>query len=179
MIWIALSVGASAVWGIVLSVSDRGGWQVWPPERGNWLTAIWAWALTTAIYVGLINGAGESWNSLDWPGWLRWGVGGAALTLASLWVQGRGITDLGLKGTSGWDVGLVTKGAYARRRHPQYAGQILSLVGLGILFGTPPGLVAALCGAAALVYASVVEDRALARRFGDRHADYRAAMPFF
>lgn len=178
LVWLAVSLSASAAWGVILFVSDRGVAQIWPPARGNWPTAIWAWGLTTAIYVGLINAAAADWNSLGWPAWLRWGAGGAGLTALSFWVQGRGIVDLGLAGTSGWDVGLVTRGAYARRRHPQYAGQIVSLVGLGLLGGSPAGLASAAAGCAALAYASVVEDRHLARRHGAGHARYRAESRF-
>ncbi len=171
--WLVLSLGASFAWLVILTVSDRGLARIWPPRKGNLATAIWAWALTTAIYVGLINAATADWNSLGWNPWVRWGFGGVVLTLASLWVQGRGITDLGLAGTSGWDVGLVTTGGYARRRHPQYAGQIVSLVGLAILGGSPAGIFAAAIGCATLLYAAIVEDRDLARRFGARHAAYR------
>ncbi len=171
--WLLLSLGASFAWLVVLAVSDRGLVRIWPPRSGNLPTAIWAWALTTAIYVGLINAAAADWNSLGWAGWVRWGLGGVALTLASLWIQGRGITDLGLAGTSGWDVGLVTTGAYAKRRHPQYAGQIVSLAGLAILGGSPAGFVAAAIGSATLLFAAIVEDRYLSRRFGVRHAAYR------
>ena len=175
--WIWTSLAASAAWGVILIVSDRGWARIWP--RGGWLTASWAWGLTTLIYVGLIRGASADWNALGWNVWLRWGIGGAGLTLASFWVQGRGIWDLGLKGTSGWDVGLVETGAYATRRHPQYAGQVLSLVGLGILGGSAGGLLAAAAGCAALVHASVVEDRWLARRYPDAHRAYRSRVGFF
>ena len=177
--WLALSLGASALWGAILWISDRDIRQIWPPERGSWPVAVWAWALTTAIYVGLIQAGGEAWNTLGWPGWFRWGVGGAALTLLSFWVQGRGIWDLGLGGTSGWNVGLVETGAYARSRHPQYAGQIVSLIGLGLLFACWQSLLAAAAGVAALFYASVVEDRRLAHRHGAVHAAYRARVRFF
>lgn len=177
--WLLLSLAASAAWGAILALSDRRVARIWPPEKGGWLSAAWAWVLTTAIYVGLINASSADWNGLDWPAWLRWGIGGAGLTLLSFWVQGRGIVDLGLAGTSGWRVGLVTTGAYARRRHPQYAGQIVSLVGLGILGGAWSGLVAAAAGSAALLYASIVEDRDLARRHGASHAAYRDRVRMF
>ena len=177
--WLLISLGASSIWAVILFVSDRGITRIWPPRSGGWVSAIWAWGLTTAIYVGLINAGSESWNVLDWPAWFRWGIGGVALTALSFWVQGRGIWDLGLAGTSGWDVGLIESGSYARRRHPQYAGQIVSLVGLGLLFAAPSSLIAAAAGCAALGYASWVEDRALARRHGAAHAAFRERVSFF
>lgn len=169
--WLWVSLGASAAWLAILALSDRTGARIWPPQRGNWATGLWAWLLTIAIYVGLIRTATADWNALDLPAWLRWGLGGVGLTVASTWVQGRGIADLGLKGTSGWDAGLVTTGAYARRRHPQYAGQVLSLWGLALLGGNAWAGVAALAGSVALVYAGRVEDRFLAARHAG-HAGY-------
>jgi len=176
--WLLVSLGASALWGVVLFVSDRGMAQIWPPARGNWITGIAAWLLTIAIYMGLIRTATADWNTLDLPAWLRWGVGGVALSVAATWVQGRGITDLGLKGTSGWDVGVVTTGAYARRRHPQYAGQVLSLLGLALLGGSAWAGLAAVAGSAALIYASHVEDRFMARRHPG-YGDYASQVRFF
>ncbi|TDL79537.1 hypothetical protein E2L08_09530 [Palleronia sediminis] len=149
------------------------------PRAGHWFTAAWAWGLTVAIYVGLIRAGAAEWNALGWAAWLRWGIGGAVLTLMSFVVQGRGIVDAGLKGTSGWDAGLVTGGAYARRRHPQYAGQAISLIGLGILAAAPQVLAAAAAGVAALAPAGYAEDRALARRFGALHDVYRAQVRAF
>lgn len=162
---LTLSLGASALWILLLAWSDaRPAARVWPPRTGNWGTAAWAWGLTTLIYIGLIRTATEDWNAADLPAWLRWGVGGVGLTVAATWIQGRGITDLGLKGTSGWDVGLVTTGGFARRRHPQYAGQILSLWGLALLGGSAWAGLAAAGGTAALAYAALVEERYLAAR---------------
>lgn len=176
-LWLFFSVAASATWVAVLAYSDKvDEARLWPPHQGDWFTALWAWGLTILIYVGLIRCATADWNMLDWPVWLRWGIGGVALTLASTWVQGRGITNLGLKGTSGWDVGLVTTGAYAKRRHPQYAGQVLSLWGLAILGGNPWAFIAAFAGSGALVYAGHIEDRFLARRHADAHRAYAARV---
>ncbi|MBJ3762966.1 DUF1295 domain-containing protein [Maribius pontilimi] len=176
--WLLVSLGASALWGVVLFVSDRGIAQIWPPAEGNIWTGAAAWLLTIAIYMGLIRTATADWNALDLPGWLRWGIGGVGLSIAATWVQGRGITDLGLKGTSGWDVGVVTTGAYAHRRHPQYAGQVLSLLGLALLGGSAWAGLAAVAGSAALVYASVVEDRHMARTHPG-FADYADRVRFF
>lgn len=178
VIWFGVSLAASAAWLAILTASLCGT-AIWPPRTGSWLAALWAWGLTILIYVGLIRSGAADWNALGWPAWFRWGVGGAALTLVSFWIQGRGIADLGLKGTSGWDVGLVRSGAYARRRHPQYLGQAVSLVGLALLAASPLALIAGAVGAVALVWASVVEDRVLARRHGDAHAAYRREVRFF
>lgn len=177
--WLSVSLGASVLWLVVLFISDRGVSQIWPPMRGTiWIGAA-AWLLTISIYVGLIRTATADWNALDLPAWLRWSVGGVALSVAATWAQGRGIWDLGLKGTSGWDVGLVTSGAYAKRRHPQYLGQIFSLLGLALLGGSAWAMLAGIVGSVALFYASLVEDRWMASRHPDAHAIWARGTGFY
>lgn len=176
--WLAVSLSASGLWGAILMCS-RPGRGPWPPRQGNWPTAIWAWGLTVAIYVGLVRAGSADWNALNWPAWLRWGIGGVALSVAATWVQGRAIFDLGLKGTSGWDTGLVSDGAYAHRRHPQYLAQIVSLAGLAILLASPDAMIAALAGTSALLYASVIEDRDLAGKHPEAFARYVERVGFF
>ena len=171
---LALSLGASTLWCVILFVSDRTRLQPWPPVEGGWFTALWAWGLTSLIYVGQFQAATADWNALGWNAWVRWSLGGVILTVPSLWLQGKAMADLGLKGTSGWNVGLVTNGTYARRRHPQYTGQIISLIGLGVLAGSIPALIAGAAGSGALVYAAMVEDRTLARRHAETFAAYKA-----
>lgn len=72
---------------------------------------------------------------------------------------------------------LVTAGPFALMRHPQNVGWVLMLVGvsvsgrsaLALLLVAPFTLIAARLGA--------VEERYLARRFGDAWGCYRAATP--
>lgn len=162
--WLGVSLGASAFWALILTWSDRNHERrLWPPRSGNWITGAWAWGLTILIYVGLINTATADWNALGWPAWLRW-AGAIAAAIASTLVQGRGVRDLGLGGTSGWDVGVVTTGAYAWMRHPQYLGQIISLIGLAWFGANGWAFLAAAVGSVTLVYAGHVEERFLSRR---------------
>jgi len=161
---LTLGIGASLIWVAILFWSDRyPERRLWPPHRGGWVTAIWAWGLTALIYVGLIRVCAADWNVLELPTWIRWILGGGLSTWGSV-IQTQGIAALGLKGTSGWNVGLVTRGAYARRRHPQYLGQIATLIGIALFAGSVLGWVVVVVGTGALLYAAVVEDRFWARR---------------
>ena len=170
-----IGIGASALWLAILVWSDaRPDRRLWPPARGSWLTAIWAWGLTILIYIGLIRTCTAEWNPLNLPTWLRWGLGGGLSTWGSI-VQTRGIAAIGLKGTSGWSDQLVTSGVHARWRHPQYVGQIATLVGIAIFAGTVVGWVVVATGTAALIYAAWVEDRFLGTQFPE-HADYAARV---
>lgn len=176
--WIALGVGASTAWIGLLAWSDRNpSRRLWPPHRGGWLTAAWAWALTIAIYVGEIYAAAADFNTLDLPAWFRWIVGGG-VSLAGTAVQSWGAANLGLMGTSGWPAGLVTHGAYARLRHPQYLGQIATLIGIAIFAGSLLAWPVAIAGSVALYYACVVEDRHLEATQAGFGA-YAARVPAF
>lgn len=170
-----LGLSASVIWVAILVLSDRRpGHGPWPPRKGNLLTAIWAWGLTTLIYVGLV----QTWGQTPvLPGTLRWGLGlpmAVAGSLLHTWAT----AALGLKGTSGWDVGLATKGPYALCRHPQYLGQIVSIAGLALIIGAPDALILGVAASLMLGYGSGVEDRAIQSRYPDLFAAYSAKTPF-
>jgi protein-S-isoprenylcysteine O-methyltransferase Ste14 len=170
-----LGLAATAVWAALLILSDRApGNGPWPPRRGNLLTAAWAWGLTTLIYVGLVRSWGQP-PAL--PGILRFGLG-LPLAVAGSALHTWATAALGLKGTSGWDVGVVTRGPYALCRHPQYMGQILSIAGLALLIGSPGALALGVAASLMLGYGSGVEDRAMRARHPDAFAAYSANTPF-
>jgi protein-S-isoprenylcysteine O-methyltransferase Ste14 len=125
------------------------------------------------IYIGLF----QAWATPqgDWAV-VIWVI---AMTLSGIGtvIQSWAIVDLGMAGTSGWNVGLVTTGSYRYCRHPQYFGQALGFVGFAILLGHGVGWAIGLAAVATLFYASYVEDRAMAARQGD-FAAYKARTPF-
>ncbi|MEM1361195.1 MAG: methyltransferase [Pseudomonadota bacterium] len=173
---LALGLGASLLWIALLIYSKRQpDRRIWPPLRYFWLTAIWAWGLTIAIYVGQIGAGTTEWNAWGWPGWLRHGLGGGLSLLGSAY-QSWAVLVLGLKGTSGWPVPLVTNGPYAQMRHPQYLGQMATFLGIAIWCASPAAFVIGLAGAAALVLAARVENRFLAETQTDHHS-WAARVP--
>jgi protein-S-isoprenylcysteine O-methyltransferase Ste14 len=63
---------------------------------------------------------------------------------------------------------LVTRGPYARLRHPAYTGSIATLVGIGLAFGNWVSLAAMTLGAlAAYAWRIPAEEAALAGQFGE------------
>ena len=135
---LGLGLCATAIWAVLLLLSDRTpGHGPWPPRKGNLLTATWAWGLTTLVYVGLVQIWGQS---PVLPPIIQWGLG-LPLAIAGSILHTWATATLGLKGTSGWDVGLATNGPYALCRHPQYLGQIVSIAGLALIIGSPEALV--------------------------------------
>jgi protein-S-isoprenylcysteine O-methyltransferase Ste14 len=68
---------------------------------------------------------------------------------------------------------LETRGLYARVRHPGYLGALLAATGALLAFGSAAALPALLAFAAALVARIRIEERLMARRFGDAWRVYR------
>ncbi|MBF9033612.1 DUF1295 domain-containing protein [Rhodobacterales bacterium HKCCE2091] len=172
---LVIGLTATAAWVAILMIS-RNGTGPWPPERGGWFTAVYAWGLTILIYVGLFQAWAEDANAFGWPGWIRWGVGGA-LMAASFGLQGWGTVDLGLRGTSGWPVPLRQTGSYALVRHPQYLGQMIGFAGMALAAANAAATVIALAAVALLILGSMVEDRFLSRHH-DAFAAYARHTPF-
>ncbi|MGI3184061.1 methyltransferase family protein [Nioella aestuarii] len=170
-----LGLSATVIWTVILILSDRQpGHGPWPPRKGNFFTATWAWGLTTLIYVGLVQTWGQS---PVLPAGLRFGLGLPLAAIGSV-VHTWATAALGLKGTSGWDVGIATRGPYALCRHPQYLGQIVSIVGLALIIGSPEALILGVAASLMLGYGSRVEDLAIQSRHPDLFAAYSAKTPF-
>lgn len=170
-----LGFGASALWLVILALSDRApGHGPWPPRRGNIITALWAWGLTIGLYAGLV----QTWGQAPViPDALRYAIG-LPLAVAGSVLHSWATATLGLKATSGWEGGVNTTGPYALCRHPQYLGQIASFLGLALWIGAPSALILGLVASAVLLYGSAVEDRALASRHPAAMAAYRTKTPF-
>ena len=70
---------------------------------------------------------------------------------------------------------VIAAGPYKAIRHPGYAGILVSLAGVGVLFGNWLSLVSLLVGTlGGLVYRITVEERALTRTPGAAYRDYAA-----
>ncbi|MEJ6388608.1 methyltransferase family protein [Gymnodinialimonas ulvae] len=169
-----LGLGACATWGLLLWWSERDAMTgPWPPQQGNWPTAAWSWGLTILIYVGLF----QTWVVPTGPwAWLIWTIG-LGIGFAGSALQTWGMANLRFFGTSGWDVGVSTHGAYAWSRHPQYVGQAAGFLGFAIILGHLPGWIIALSAIATLTAAAMVEEAALTARHPE-YAAYRARVPF-
>ncbi|MEM1389330.1 MAG: methyltransferase [Pseudomonadota bacterium] len=178
MLWSLVGVSAAVAWIGLLRYSDtRPDTRLWPPHQGSLPTAVWAWGLTLLIYLGVLQAGFADPNSLGLSQALRWGLGGA-LVVAGTIPHSWGTLALGIKGTSGYPVALSRGGIYGWRRHPQYLGQTLMLLGLAVFAGTLWAVWPAVAGACALGYAAFVEDRHLAAT-APEHAAYRGATRAF
>ena len=110
-----------------------------------------------------------------------WTLGaGVALTIAGTLLRAWAIVTLGrdFRRSVTIEAGqrIVRRGPYRVLRHPSYTGLLLVFAGLGLALGSWVGAGAALVVAFAGMLPRVrVEERALARAFGDEYADYAKA----
>lgn len=74
---------------------------------------------------------------------------------------------------------LLTRGPFRCCRNPMTLGTILAYSGLGIAAGTTSGVGLVLCfGALLILYIKGIEEKELARRFGDAYLAYKRDVPF-
>lgn len=99
-------------------------------------------------------------------------AGGAALVLWALCYLGRAFSVLPQART------VVSIGPYAYVRHPMYVGNILTIVGLGLLLGTPVAIALALFVSALQVGRAYYEDRLMAATF-DEYGRYMEMVGAF
>jgi protein-S-isoprenylcysteine O-methyltransferase Ste14 len=72
---------------------------------------------------------------------------------------------------------LVTDGVYAWTRNPMYLSLWLLVIGWSVRLGALSGMIIALCFGPLLTRAQIrAEEQALAGRFGDAYASYRAKV---
>jgi protein-S-isoprenylcysteine O-methyltransferase Ste14 len=74
---------------------------------------------------------------------------------------------------------LRISGLYRHIRHPSYAAQMATMLGLCLLAATPLLWVVAVIWALLLNLIIQFEERELLARFGDAYRDYRARVPAF
>ncbi|MGQ9801380.1 MAG: methyltransferase family protein [Candidatus Saccharicenans sp.] len=75
---------------------------------------------------------------------------------------------------------LVTTGLYSRVRHPSYTGEIISFLGVGLVFQHfPASLFITIFPAAAFIYRALVEEKMLLEEFGSEYEEYRKKTRMF
>jgi len=114
-------------------------------------------------------------STLGWPSWLA-APAGLLLTVPGLYVHGAGIRDIMRYGGDG---ALVTRGIYARLRHPIYYGWVVVSFGMPLLAGSWWGLVTAPVWSGMILAVGVLEERDMGRRFPDGQYDSYTRSTWF
>lgn len=75
---------------------------------------------------------------------------------------------------------LVRKGLYRKIRHPSYTGEIISFIGLAILFQHfPSSLFISLLPTLAFVYRAIIEEQKLLEEFGEEFMEHKKNTRMF
>jgi protein-S-isoprenylcysteine O-methyltransferase Ste14 len=99
-------------------------------------------------------------------------VAGAGLRWWSFWALGQYFT---FTVNVSADQQVLTRGPYRVLRHPGYAGGLLAMIGIGVLYGNWVGLAGfALPCLAVVLWRIQIEEVALLRTTGDRYGLYAA-----
>ncbi|MBY6031596.1 isoprenylcysteine carboxylmethyltransferase family protein [Marinobacter daepoensis] len=72
---------------------------------------------------------------------------------------------------------LLTGGPFGRCRHPMFVSVMLGQLGFFLALPSAFSLVCLMAGVLVIVRQAREEEKALARRFGDRYEDYRSRVP--
>jgi len=169
---LGMAYGASE---LLLLLKKRAGGAAESRDRGT-LAGVWLAAIASiggSILVASTVSAGR-YAVTGWVARLALALflGGLALRWWSILTLGRFFTvDVALHA----DHQLVRRGPYRALRHPSYTGALAAFVGVGLVYGSVPGLLV-LCVpiTLALLWRIRVEERALAERFGaawERHCE--------
>ena len=156
-----------------------GFWRRIGRAAGLWVAGPVAWA-SAGLFLYLFYS--RLLNSRNAPVWAV--VLGFALMAVALGVFTRVRRELGgdrLIGKTELRGGgeLRTDGLYARLRHPAYAAQMLTMLGLGCLAGTLAFWLVAGVWWVLLLTAIGLEERELHARFGPAYDEYRRRVPAF
>lgn len=128
-------------------------------------------------------------SSLSRAGWLSFSAATNAVLIAAIvlvtlgaWLRVWGASYVGASVVQSWSMhgeAMLADGPYRRTRNPLYLGTILHIIGISILM-PPSGAI--FCIALIWLFQvrlALAEEPFLARRFGERYAEYCKAVPRF
>ncbi|MDE0081556.1 MAG: hypothetical protein OXT72_02775 [Gammaproteobacteria bacterium] len=164
---------AGIVWSVI-----RPERRIWPPPgRHSWQYVLtWTCTVAAAAFSGALIFL--DWNSWVFPGGLRFLVGVPIVLLGgllALW----GVATIGWTNSSGVRDGFVPAGPYRFTRNPQYVGDAVLLLGLGIVANSALLWVAHALAALCFIISPLSEEVWLAEQYGDEYERYRRATPRF
>ena len=164
---------AGAVWSA--AVPERRIWP--PPGRRSWQYFL-TWAGFYAVCGINLLLLLMHWNSWVFQSPLRFVVG-IPLALLGGMLAAWGMVTVGWKNTSGLKGGFVSDGPYRFTRNPQYVGDIVFFIGVGVIANSVFLWIAHLLLALVFVVAPLTEEPWLEGQYGDAYREYRRRVPRF
>lgn len=162
---------------VVISIL-RPASRIWPPPgRGTWQYHVTWWPVLVGVPAGIAL-AWLDWNTFVWPAEERILVGGALIAFG-LGLADWGVRTLGRPTSSGLGGPLQERGPYRWSRNPQYVGDILAVIGLGIVANSRLLWIGCLIGVVGLVLGPFAEEAWLRERYGAAFESYARRVPRF
>lgn len=173
------SVAAKAVLGgcLVISVA-RPAMRVWPPPGPNSWQYRLVWTLTGLCAVGIVMVGVLDWNTFSFGHWLRIPLG-TMLIAGGLGLALWGVRVLGVYATSGLKDSLIEAGPYRFTRNPQYVGDIVLLLGWGLLANSLRAWVLCILAMALFALTPFTEEPWLRKQYGEAYEAYCKRVPRF
>lgn len=164
---ILVALLAGALWSVAFPAR-----RLWPPP----ISESWQYRLTWLGFYTVI-GLNAALIILDWNSWtfateLRFFIG-VPLSIIGVLLVSWGIATLGIKNTSGIKGRFVVSGPYTFTRNPQYLGDMILFVGLGIVANSLYVWIAHILLIAVLALAVLAEEVWLAEQYGDVYVKYK------
>lgn len=146
--------------------------RIWPPPGRE----SWQYRLTWAAFY-FVFAASFAIFLLDWNGWafknpLRLLVGVPLALLGGMLVSW-GIATLGARNTSGLRDGFVRAGPYRFTRNPQYLGDMMLFLGLGLIANSLYLWIAHLLLILVFLITPLAEEPWLEAQYGDSYLSYK------
>ena len=164
---------AGAVWSAAVPAR-----RIWPPPgRRSWQYFL-TWAGYCAVCGINLLLLLVHWNSWVFQSPLRFVVG-IPLALLGGMLAVWGMVTVGWKNTSGLKGGFVSDGPYRFTRNPQYVGDIVFFIGVGVIANSVFLWIAHLLLALVFVVAPLTEEPWLEEQYGDAYREYRRRVPRF
>lgn len=152
--------------------------RIWPPPgRHSWQYRA-VWILIDTATLGILVVGVLDWNTFIFDHWLRLPIGAAVAFGGggfALW----GIRHLSWHASLGLEADLVRTGPYRWTRNPQYVGDIVMLVGWGIVFNSLEAWILCGLGIAWFAMAPLAEEPWLREQYGEPYERYRRQVPRF
>ena len=164
---------AGAVWSAAVPAR-----RIWPPPgRRSWQYFL-TWAGFCAVCGINLLLLLVHWNSWVFQSPLRFVVG-IPLALLGGMLAVWGMVTVGWKNTSGLKGGFVSDGPYRFTRNPQYVGDIVFFIGVGVIANSVFLWIAHLLLALVFVVAPLTEEPWLEEQYGNAYREYRGRVPRF
>lgn len=163
----------SLVWSIAVPRK-----RIWPPkDKKSWQFS-WMWLLTVLVWLGFNVLFFTRFQPLTFYPALRLYLGIPLFLLGAgfaLW----GVFTLGTRNSLGLKSGLISSGPYRFSRNPQYAGDILLILGMIILSGDLQLLVSGTLAVICFFLGPFSEEPWLEQQYGQEYVAYKSSTSRF